>query len=145
MEDSLKARAEQRFLEALEASGGRDPREFYRQRLRDLKASDPPGFRQGAAYYQDRLIPEIAEGEIDPLVGWLEYGRFLAEIVEEGTTVVVDESGRSHPYEPNEGARFLVLHIPSDSRKRAILVGLPPKLSAPQKATFDLLVEGKKR
>lgn len=145
MNESAQDLAERRFTEALSRSGGRDPREFYRSQLRALKAGDPSAFARGAAYYRDELIPGIAEDRTEPLLGWLEYGRFLAELTAEGTTVLVDESGRSHPWDPALGTASLVLHLPTDPKKRAILVGLPAELSPAQKATYALLVEGKLR
>lgn len=145
MSDSVQDLAERRFSEALSRSGGRDPREFYRERLRAMKVEDPAAFERGAAYYRDELIPGIAEGGADPLLAWLEYGRLLAELTADGTTVIVDESGKSHPYDPGRGPDSLVLHLPDDSKRRAILVGLPTSLSPAQRATYSLLVEGKLR
>jgi hypothetical protein len=145
MNESAQELAERRLSEALSRSGGRDPREFYRERLRALKAEDSAAFARGAAYYRDELIPGIAEGGAEPLLAWLEYGRLLAELTADGTTILVDESGKSHPYEPARGTESLVLHLPADSKRKAILVGLPAALSPAQKATYALLVEGKLR
>lgn len=145
MDDAAKNRAETLFTEALSGSGTRDPRDFYRKRLKELKATDPSAFARGATYYREELIPGIAEGRSEPLSAWLEYGRFLAELTEEGTTVLVDESGKSLAYEPGAGAGLLVLHLPRDPKRRALLIGLPTRLSPAQKATYQLLVEGKLR
>ena len=86
----------------------------------------------------------MASGEADPLEAWTEYGRTLAEAVTRGRTVSIDATGQARPYEgPVEG--HLVLHLPDDRSERALLVGLPPELSAAQRATYDVLVAGKNR
>ena len=139
------ARAADTFLEAaLAETGARDPREFYRERLRDLKRANLEGYERAVAYYRDTLIPAVASGEDDPLASWTEYGRKLAEALAAGRTVSVDESGRAHPYEGPSPKR-LVLHLPDDEGARALLVGLPPELSPAQRATYDVLVSGKQR
>ena len=124
----LAARAEKLLEEALERAGARDPREFYRERLRELKASNPDGYAQAIAYYKDTLIPEVASGESDPLECWTEYGRRLAEAVAPGRTVSVDPSGLAQPFEPPAGDG-LILHLPDESGAKALLVGLPPEPS----------------
>ena len=86
----------------------------------------------------------MAAGDVNPLHAWTEYGRRLAVALAPGETVRIDESGRSHPYEsPEEGG--LLLHMPSDSGTKALVVGLPPKLSSAQRATYDVLVAGKQK
>jgi hypothetical protein len=145
MDDSVKNRAETLFDQALSGSGNRDPRDFYRKRLKELKGTDPSAFATAATYYRDELIPGIADGRLEPLSAWLEYGRFLAELIEEGTTVLIDESGKSRAYEPGSGAGLLILHLPRDSKRRALLIGLPTQLSPAQRASYQLLVEGRQR
>jgi len=137
--------ADTRLEEALEARGARDPRDFYRDRLRTLKDADPEGYREAVAYYTDTLIPEVAGGEVDPLEAWTRYGLFLARTVAEGRTVSVDGSGRAQaPADPPE-ADHLLLHLPDDAGERALLVALPPSLTEAQRATYDVLVEGKQK
>jgi hypothetical protein len=138
----LTAEADRLLQESLDASGSRDPREFYRERLRELKSSNADGYQSAVAYYRDTLIPRVAGGEVEPLAAWAEYGRVLAECVAAGRTVSIDETGRAHPYqEPKDS--HLVLHLPEDNRIRAILVGLPAELSSAQRSTYDVLVSGK--
>ena len=141
--EQLREQADQRFEQALTAAGARDPREFYRNRLRDLKAQDPEAFRRAVEYHDNRLVPAVAAADSDPLREWLEYGRFLATLVAEGRTVQIDTTGRAEAYAAPVPATHLVLHLPSDTRKPALAVGLPPRLSPAQRATYDLLVEGK--
>ena len=143
MTDELTERADRVLEEALEATGARDPREFYRERLRELKQANPEGYQEAVSYYRETLIPAVANGDARPLEAWTEYGRVLAEAVTPGRTVSIDATGLAHPYEGPEPDR-LVLHLPSGSG-RALLVGLPPELSPAQRATFDVLVAGKQK
>jgi hypothetical protein len=144
MTDSLAAAADQALEAALAASGARDPREFYRERLRELKRTRPQEYESAVAYYTGTLIPEVASGERDPVEAWSEYGRRLAVALAPGRTVGIDETGRAHPWEGSEPDR-LVLHLPDESGARVLLVGLPPTLSDAQRATYDVLVAGKQR
>lgn len=143
MSEDLNARADARLEEALAAAGARDPREFYRDRLRELKQADPEGYSGAVAYYRDTLIPRVASGEVDPLSAWTEYGRRLAEAVAPGRTVAVDGTGRAHPYEEPSPRDRLVLHLPGGKGGKALVVGLPPELTPAQRATYDVLVSGK--
>lgn len=145
MSEDQTAEADRRLQEVLEASGARDPREFYRDRLRELKSADASAYSEAVAYYKDRLIPEVAAGSVDPLVGWAEYGRMLAEALAPGRTVSIDTTGIADPYEPPAPPDRLVLHIPQNPGVRALLVSLPATLSAAQRATYDVLVSGKQR
>ena len=145
MSQDQTAEADRRLQEVLESSGARDPREFYRERLRELKSADASAYSEAVAYYKDRLIPEIAAGSVDPLVAWAEYGRTLAESLAPGRTVSIDTTGRAHPYESPASPEQLVLHIPQNQGVRALLVSLPATLSPAQRATFDVLVSGKQR
>ena len=127
-----------------DTSGARDPREFYRERLRDLKASDPEGYAKAVAHYRDVLIPEVAAGTSNPLHAWTEYGRQLATRVAAGRTVSIDRTGRARPYEgPTDSD--LVLHLPDEKGGRALLVGLPTEPSSAQRAAYSVLVKGKQR
>jgi hypothetical protein len=144
MADALTERADQALEEALEATGARDPREFYRERLRELRQTHPEGYERAVAYYRETLIPAVASGAAPPLDAWTEYGRVLAEAVTPGRTVSIDETGFAHPYEGPEPER-LMLHLPAAKGGRALLVGLPPVLSRAQRATFDVLVSGRQK
>lgn len=142
MSDDVTTRADKALEDALAETGARDPREFYRERLRELKQSNPDGYAKAVSYYRDILLPSIADGAA-PLGAWTEYGRKLAETVTPGSTVSIDETGRSHAYEGPDLDRLL-LHLP-DGKGRALLVGLPRELSPAQRATYDVLVAGKQR
>src|SRR5690606_19528330 len=90
---SLRAIADQRFAHALARAGARDPRDFYRERLRALRERDEGAFHRALQYYERRLLPAVASPDSDPLAEWLEYGRILAELSAEGRTVQVDRTG----------------------------------------------------
>lgn len=145
MSEDQTAEADRRLQEVLEASGARDPREFYRDRLRELESADASAYSEAVAYYKDRLIPAVAAGSVDPLVAWAEYGRMLAESLAPGRTVSIDTTGSAHPYESPASPDRLVLHLPQNPGVRALLVSLPTTLSAAQRATYDVLVSGKQR
>jgi hypothetical protein len=139
--DELRERADRRFESALREAGARDPRGFYRDRLRDLRGRDEDAFQRAVDHYEQKLLPRVADDASDPLVEWLEYGRLLAELTFPGHTVQIDASGRARPYAPPVPHDYLVLHLPSSARERALPVGIPTTLSPAQRATYDLLVK----
>jgi hypothetical protein len=145
--DTVAAAAERALEAALAQSGARDPRDFYRERLRELKRLRPDEYRSLVGYYTDILLPEVAEHRRDALVAWTEYGRRLAEALAPGRTVAIDDTGRARPYDPHDPAAGvgLILHLPDDGGGRALLVALPSSLSPAQRATYDVLVSGKQR
>ena len=138
-------RADQIFEEALGQTGAKDPREFYRTRLREMKKDNPEAYREAVAYYENDLVPSIAEAGDDPLTAWQRFGCRVAELTVAGTPTEIDPSGRRRPYEPPTASDRMVLHIPTGSKGRALVVGLPPELSAAQSATYDLLVSGRQK
>jgi hypothetical protein len=143
-EPDVRARADLRFLGALERTGARDPRDFYRQRLRDLRERDADAYRRAVTYYETRLLPAVAEERSDPLVEWLEYGRMLAQLAAPGRAVAIDATGRATEYAPPVAPDHLVLHLPTAAREPVLTVGLPARLSPAQRATYDLLVAGRR-
>ena len=142
VEAALKQRADDRFARAIESTGAKDPRDFYRDRLRDLRTRDARAYARAVDYYENRLIPAVAGDGSDPLAEWLEYGRLLAQLTSEGETRQIDPTGLSLPYAPPVPRDHLVLHLPTSSREPVLLVGLPARLSPAQRATYDLLVRG---
>ena len=145
MDDRLKIEADERFEAALKSSGARDPREFYRKALRELREVNPGGYDRAVSHFQEVLVPSITNGESEPLWAWREYGRLIAEVTASGRTVSIDETGRSHPFDSDTPMDRLVLHLPEGKGRRAILISLPPEPSPAQRATFDLLARGKHR
>jgi len=140
-----REKADGMFEQALQEVGARDPREFYRERLAELKERDPKAYQEAVRYYEETLIPSIAAGEAEPLAAWTEYGRRLAELSVAGRTVMVDETGRASPYQGPPTPGTLVLHLPRTAGGRALLVGLPAQLSEAQRATYDWLVLGRQK
>jgi hypothetical protein len=145
MDEATRIEADRRFEEALEATGARDPRDFYRAALRHLKEGNPEGYTQAVDHYQNTLCPSVASGEAEPLRAWREYGRLIAEMTGPGRTVAIDETGRSDTYSPETPLDRMVLHLPEQKGSRGIVVALPASLSPAQKASYDLLVQGKQR
>jgi len=136
--------ADERLEDALEVTGARDPREFYREQLKALKEHDEAAYEAAVAYYRDTLIPSIADRSSDPLPAWTLYGKRLAELTHEGRTVAIDVTGRSQAWEAWV-ADELVLHLPEEARTRAVLVQLPPDPSDAQRATYSWLVAGRNK
>jgi hypothetical protein len=145
MDQELHDRADQIFEDALGKTGAKDPREFYRKRLREMKAESPDAYTEAVAYYQNELVPSIAEAGDDPLMAWQQFGCRMAELTVTGTPIEIDTTGRRRPYAPPTPADRMVLHIPQGSKGRALIIGLPPELSAAQLATYDLLVAGRQK
>lgn len=138
--NDLRDRAERRFAHALRESGARDPRDFYRERLRELRERDPAAFDEAVEYYEKTLIPAVADDASEPLAEWLEYGRLLARLLVDGETLQIDPTGRSGPYRAPVPRDHLVIQMPGSPREKALPVGLPPELSPAQRAAYDLLV-----
>jgi hypothetical protein len=142
MAEDLQGEADRKLEAALAATGARDPREFYRERLRELKQADRGAYEEAVGYYRDTLVPSVAGGA-DPLPAWTEYGRKLAALGTPGRTVMVDATGVAAPYQTPAPQDRLILHLPDGTRGRAVVVGIPTELSRAQRATYDLLVAGK--
>jgi hypothetical protein len=141
MADDLRARADERFEQALKQTGARDPRNFFRDMLRDLKAGNADAFRRALRYFEETLIPTVADPASDPIAEWLEYGRVLASLTVPGRTVQIDAGGRARDYARPVPLEALVLHLPENASAKALVLGLPPKLSPHQRASYDLLVK----
>lgn len=142
-DDDLQQTADRRLEEALARTDARDPREFYRERLRELKDRDPAAFERAVDHYRNVLLPAIATDGEEPLEAWTEYGRTLAELEAPGRTVSIDGTGRSHAYERGHAGDRLILHMPRARNVPVLLVGLPAGLTPAQRATYDWLVAGR--
>jgi hypothetical protein len=143
MGEDLRERAAARLERALAEAGVEDPRAAYRARLRELRARDPAALAESVRYYEEVLLPRVADEGSDPIAEWLEYGRLLAELGGPGRVVEVDPSGRARPYRGGSPREQLLLHLPDDPRRAVFVLGMPRELSAPQRATYDLLVLGR--
>ncbi len=145
MDRELHDRADRIFEDALGATCAKDPREFYRKRLREMKADNPDAYQEAVAYYENELIPSIAEAGDDPLTAWQQFGCRVAALTVAGAPIEIDTAGLGSPYAPPTPSDRMVLHIPKGPKGRALVVALPPELSAPQLATYDLLVGGRQK
>jgi hypothetical protein len=145
MQEAIRQEADRLYQEALKGSGIRDPRELYREALRELKRADAGAYERLVDHFQTVLIPSIASGQAEPLQAWREYGRLLAEAVAKGSTVAIDATGRAHSYRPEAPMDWLVLHLPEAKAARGLAVSLPSDPSSAQKATYELLVRGSHR
>ena len=141
MAEETRHAAELRTEAALRERGLRDPREQYREWLRELKETDPDGFTAARRHYEERLLPLLEAAGADPVAAWIDYGRVLAERAGAGRVVSIDATGRARDYEP--AAADLVLFLPEDTARRARILSLPLQPSPAQRATCDLLVLGK--
>src|SRR5205809_1075309 len=105
--------ADQRLEELLQQRQLRDPREFFRERLRLLKERDRAAFQRALDHYDQILLPNVAAAGADVRLEWLDYGRLLAELSGAGRIIVLDQNGRAGMNEtPDDDA--LVLHVPDD-------------------------------
>lgn len=143
MDPKIRSRADARLEDALEQNALHDPRDFYRERLKYLRNRDPAAFEEALRYFEDVLLPRVAAEGTDPVAEWLEYGRRLAELGGPGRAVIIDASGRAHSLTSPAPSDRLILYLPDDSAEPALVLNLPRRLSAAQRATVDLLVEGK--
>lgn len=144
MTDDLQRKADARFEAARAATGARDPRDYYRSRLRELRQSNPEGYADAVAYYQSTLVTSIVEQDADPLEAWQAFGLHLARTAAPGRAVAVDPAGRSRPFEPPGRAEDMILHLPDARNRRALLVGLPADPSTAQMAAYRWLVQGRR-
>ncbi len=144
MDPKLRQEADRRLEDSLASWGGPDPRQLCRQTLRQLRERDPEAYERAVAHYEAEVVPAVARGEADPLLLWRQYGRFLAELLAPGRTLAIDPSGRASPLDDATPLDCLVIHLP-EGGGRAVGVFLPPALSPPQRATWELLVEGRLR
>lgn len=145
MDEDQRKDADRHFAEALEKSAARDPRDYYRKAIRELRQVNPGGYQEAVTYYQDVLVPTVASGDAEPLWAWREYGRLIAELTAPGRTVAIDETGRAETFKPDAPLDRLVVHLPQGKGGKAVLVSLPPSPSTAQRATYELLVAGKHR
>ncbi len=72
MNDDVRKETDRRFEAALEKAGARDPRDFYRKALRELRTENADGYDRAVTHFQEVLVPSIAKGEAEPLWAWRE-------------------------------------------------------------------------
>jgi len=143
MDPDLKKAADARFDEARAETGARDPRDYYRQRLKELRRSNPGNYAEAVQYYEERLVPSIAGGAADPLHEWTDFGARLASLAAPGRAWAVDGAGGRRPHESPVDLADVVLHVPT-GREPVFVVWLPAALTPAQQATVDWLVAGRR-
>lgn len=136
--ERVKQEADRRYEAALAESGFSDVRPLYRKLLARLRDRDPERYERAVERYEEDLLREVAEGD-EPLEAWIGYGRWLAEELAPGRTVAVDRTGRARDLSGEPPAHHLLLHLPQNSRERAIELALPDDPSDHQVMARDLL------
>lgn len=137
----LKTRAEARLEAALATAGLEDSRPLLRARLKRLKGEDQVAFAQTVRSYEEEVVPALADGP-SPLDAWLGFARTLGERTGAGRLVAIDATGRATPYAEPYRPGDLVLHLPDDPTAPALAAAFPTAPSDPQRAAFDLLIQG---
>lgn len=138
--EEARARADRRFAELIRGGDLPDPRDRYREWLRELRGHDEPAFRKALEYFDAELVPAVLDPRGDPWRAWTEYGMRLAQRLRPGSAVAIDASGRSQPTDAAAPLDALVLHLPTSTREAALLLREPAQLSPAQEATVGLLV-----
>jgi hypothetical protein len=138
MDAQGRGRAEARLEEAAGALGLADPRGPLRERLRQLRESDPAAFERAVQHYEGTVLPALA-GD-DPIAAWLEYGRFLGQLRSNGRLTAIDSTGRATVYRPPLQPASLVLFMPEDTAVEPLVAAAPQDCTPAQQATLDLLV-----
>lgn len=142
MGTDLRDQVNMRFEAALRDRELSDPRDAYRRRLRALRDTRPELFERATRHYQEEVLPTLEAGG-DAIETWIDYGRFLAELIAAGRVVTIDDSGSARPYASPLSPRALVLHLPHDRDATTMPLAEPVDPSAAQRAAYDLLVRGR--
>lgn len=149
-------RAEERYRAALERHELADVRPPCRELLRQLRDADQVGYERAVRRYESELVPEVAEGDVDPVMAWIRYGAWLADQLRPGRAVAVDPGGRARPLSELIGdgsgdttaggpgdapfpARHLVVHVPEEWREGGRVIAVPREPTVFQEATRELL------
>ncbi len=96
-------------------------------------------FGEATRRYEEHLVPTLASDGEDPVTAWLEYGCWLAQRVSPGEVVEIDATGRARPVRQMQAEGMLYLHLPSDPKRKALVILAPREPSRPQKETIALL------
>ena len=156
-EDAGGDRGEERYREALERYELADVRPPCRELLRQLRDADQVGYERAVRRYESELVPEVAEGDSDPVVAWLRYGAWLADQLRPGRAVAVDPGGKARPLSELTGdggassgsgpdaegasfpARHFVVHVPEEWKEGGRIIAVPREPTEFQDATRELL------
>lgn len=119
-----------------------DPRPVYRRLLKRLSDEDRDAYRDAVRRFEEELVPAVAGGDADPVAAWTRYGLEIASALADGEARAVDGAGRARPLEDADGdppPDALLLWLPADAGAPALVLSRPSTLSAPQRATLELL------
>lgn len=130
---------EDRYRSALERHGVQDVQPLYRKLLVRLRSSDPEAYETAVARYEQSVVPGAEREKKDPVRLWVRYGIWLANRLQPGRVVAVDESGRSEPVVGEPPLGPLLLHLPDEARAPAVPLAVPAHPSRPQSVTVELL------
>jgi hypothetical protein len=142
MEPELRQLAETRLQAAAAELNMKDPRQPYRDRLRQLREQHTDAFTRAIDHYETQVLPSLAE-VADPLAVWLDYGSFLAQLTSTGRAWRIDGAGRASSLEGSVHTGDLVMFVPDDTSSEVLVMAEPESPSAAQNATMDLLVRRK--
>jgi hypothetical protein len=126
------------LAQAFAERGLEDPRPLYRGMLKQVRVRDPQAYEAAVAYHEERLRG-LAPGP-DAVDEWVEYGRYLADLLAPGRAFTVDPTGRAEPYRRTAEPGALVLHVPDRTADPARVLCAPLRPTAPQRATCALLL-----
>jgi hypothetical protein len=142
MASETRRKSDDRLERACAAAGLTDPRETYRDLLRDLRGRDPDSFARASGHYQSEVLPRLA-GDAEPIDTWIEYGRVLGELGANGRMYSIDATGLADVYRPPYARHSLVLFVPDDGTRGSFVAAMPITPTAAQSATVDMLVHGR--
>src|SRR5690606_2897280 len=111
-DDDLRAQADRRLADALEQTGLPDPRGRYRNWLRELRARDEAAFRKALEYFEQQLVPTVAQPDSDPVRARTEHGLRLAQRLRDRHRVRSDTTGRPRPTGAGAPLEDPILHPP---------------------------------
>jgi hypothetical protein len=118
-----------------------DPRGPLRERLKQLRTTDPEAFGRAVSHYEQEVLPALAEG--DAMAVWLDYARWLGQLTGNGRLTCIDATGRAAPCRAPLEHGALVLFLPEDTAAQAFVAAAPLQPSPAQDATLELLVNRK--
>jgi hypothetical protein len=141
MDAETRAQAEQRLTEAAAGLRLMDPRPPLRARLKQLRERQPDAFTHAVAHYEQHVLPRLAEE--DPVPVWLEYARYTGQLSANGRLITIGDDGAATTFKSPIAPGALVLFLPEDTTVSAFIAAQPIDPTPAQKASVELLIEGR--
>lgn len=135
----MTTEGDESYRAALDAHEVEDVQPAYRTLLRRLKMQGADVYERAVDRYRNHVQPLLESGEGDPLLGWIDYGVWLAERWQPGRVVAVDESGLAEPVEETPPLGPLLIHLPDDAKEPGWILAAPRSPSESQRVTAELL------